>query len=239
MVSANSSTRPTASKSRANSHVRAARVARFCRISRSACTCATAPGLRTFTTTGVPSVEGRRVRLADRCRRHRPIFERSEDLLGLGTELAANHVADQVDRHGRCGILQFREFGDEGGRKQVRPRRQQLPELDEGRAELLERGAEVFGRRGGSPPRRVGGRTPPARDHPIDSEQTHQKSESMATQGRTDLEVTTGVRRPEPVVLVPVHGSDITRRGPGILRRIPYDQPPQSGRSRSRHPTSR
>ena len=31
--------------------------------------------------------------------------------------------------------------------------------------------------------------------------------ESMATQGRTDLEVTTRVRRPGPVVLVPVHGS--------------------------------
>ena len=51
----------------------------------------------------------------------------------------------------RDAVLQARELGDDARGEQIGPRREDLPELGERRAELLERGAQAV-RLGSSPP---------------------------------------------------------------------------------------
>ena len=127
--------------------------------------------------------ERRRVGLADRGRCHRPILERGEDRLRIRPQLRADHRTDLVDRHRRRGILELRQLGDERRREEIRSRGQELAELDERRAEFLECGPEVRRGLGGGSLRRVGCAAPPGREDALQSEEPHDETEPVASEG--------------------------------------------------------
>jgi hypothetical protein len=82
------------------------------------------------------------VDLADRPGCKRLGLDRGEDVLPGDAELLLHHDHDVVLVERRHLILQRRQLGDRLRRDQVRPRREDLPELGEGGAELLERQAQ-------------------------------------------------------------------------------------------------
>ena len=67
--------------------------------------------------------------------------------IGLA-ELLADRALDVRERERAHVVLQAAQLGDDVGRDDVRPRREQLPELDERRAELVEHLAQVPAARG-------------------------------------------------------------------------------------------
>ena len=94
----------------------------------------------------------RGVDLCDRRRRERLGIDADED---VGRELLGDQALDLVEGHRGDVVDQLPELLDVGVREQIRPRGQQLPELDVGRPQLLEGAAELhraLPRRGPAPP---------------------------------------------------------------------------------------
>ena len=85
----------------------------------------------------------RAMHLADRCRRQRLLVELGEQALDRLAELLANRPLDVRERERAHVVLQAAQLGDDVGRHDVGPRREQLAELDERRAELVEHLAQV------------------------------------------------------------------------------------------------
>ena len=98
----------------------------------------------------VAVLERRAVHLPDRPGRERRRLDRLEDVLPRHLQLLLHHVDDLRLGQRRDVVLQLRQLVDDVGRDEVRPRREDLPELRERRAELFERRAQ--------PPRAVRGR---------------------------------------------------------------------------------
>src|SRR5207247_10735455 len=76
--------------------------------------------------------------LADRRSRERLLVELEEGLLEREPELLLNHVANLRERERPDVVLEPPQLGDDVGRHHVGAGREQLPELDEGGAELIE-----------------------------------------------------------------------------------------------------
>ena len=103
-------------------------------------------------------LERRAVHLPDRPGRERRRLDRLEDVLPRHLQLLLHHVDDLRLGQRRDVVLELRQLVDDVGRDEVRPRREDLAELRERRAELLERGAQ--------PPRAIRGRRCGARVEP-------------------------------------------------------------------------
>jgi hypothetical protein len=80
------------------------------------------------------------VRLGDRRRRKRRRVDACEDVLA---QVGPDHRVDLAEGHGRHRVDEVAELVDVHVRQQIRPRRQELPQLDVRRAELLQRLAEA------------------------------------------------------------------------------------------------
>ncbi len=91
----------------------------------------------------VPVRQDGAVHLADRGRRDRPLLELDEELLELEPELALDDLAHRGERHGPHVVLEPAQLGDDVRRHDVGAGREQLPELDERRAELVEQLAQA------------------------------------------------------------------------------------------------
>ena len=76
--------------------------------------------------------------LADRRGGDRLGLELHEQALQRLTELLLDHLLGLCERKRRHVVLETAELDDDVGRQHVGPHRQQLPELDERRAELVE-----------------------------------------------------------------------------------------------------
>ena len=76
--------------------------------------------------------------LADRGGGHRRRVELDEEALDRLAELFLDHALDVLVRERAHVVLQAAELGDDVRRQDVRTHREQLAELDEGRAQLVE-----------------------------------------------------------------------------------------------------
>ena len=76
--------------------------------------------------------------LADRRRRDGLLLEVEERPLDRQAELRLDDPLDVLDRERRHLVLELPELGDHVRRDEVGTRREQLPELDERRPELVE-----------------------------------------------------------------------------------------------------
>ena len=85
----------------------------------------------------------RAVHLADRRGRERCEVELEERAVHAQVELLLDHVPHLLERDGRGVVLQAAKLRHDVRRHDVGPRREQLPELHEGRAELVEHRAEA------------------------------------------------------------------------------------------------
>jgi hypothetical protein len=100
---------------------------------------------------GVPVREDGAVDLADRRGGERRPVELDEEALDRLPELFLDHTLDVFVGEGTHVVLQAAELGDDVRREDVGAHREQLAELDEGRAQLVEELAEVLASfRGGS-----------------------------------------------------------------------------------------
>ena len=105
------------------------------------------------------------VHLADRRGGQRFSVELEEEALDRLAELLLDDALDVFVRERAHVVLQASELGDDVRRQDVGPHREQLAELDEGRAELVEQLAEVLAAlrrlfpRATSPFRRPGSRS--------------------------------------------------------------------------------
>ena len=134
-----------------------------------------------------PVREHRAVHLADRRRRQHLLVELEEEPLDRLAELLADHALDIHERKRPHLILQAAQLGDDVRRHDVGPRREQLPELDERRPELVEHLAQMAAARGR---RAVDGRVPaPAFE---------QIAEAVAHRDLRDLAQPADVQRPRP-----------------------------------------
>ena len=88
-------------------------------------------------------LEGRVVDLANRGRGKGLVVEAGEDFIDFVTGLGLEGRLDAGKGVGFNLVLELTEGLDVGRRDQVRPGRQDLPHLDEGRAELLEGGDDL------------------------------------------------------------------------------------------------
>jgi hypothetical protein len=84
------------------------------------------------------------VHLADRRGGDRLAVELEEEALDREAEVVLDDALDLLVREGAYVVLQAAELGDDVRRQDVRAHREQLAELDEGRAELVEELAEVL-----------------------------------------------------------------------------------------------
>ena len=89
-----------------------------------------------------PVGQHRSVHLPDRRRCHRHDVELEERPLHGQVELGLEDVANVVEAHRSRRVLEAAKLRDDVGRHDVRPRREQLPELHERRPELVEHLAE-------------------------------------------------------------------------------------------------
>ena len=85
----------------------------------------------------------RAVHLADRRGGDRHLVEREERLLERQAHLLLDHPPHVGERDRRHVVLQAAELGDDVGRHHVGPGGEELAELDEGRAELVEHLAQA------------------------------------------------------------------------------------------------
>ena len=115
---------------------------------RSASICFGAFGRCTLTTTRRPFGQRRAVHLADRRRGERHLVELGEQPLDRLAELLADRPLDIGERERPHVVLKAAQLGDDVRRHDVGPRREQLAELDERRAELVEHLAQVPAARG-------------------------------------------------------------------------------------------
>ena len=76
--------------------------------------------------------------LADRRGRHRHRVELEEQPLDRLAEALLDHLRRLLVRERRDVVLEAAELGDDVRRQDVRPHREELAELDERRAELVE-----------------------------------------------------------------------------------------------------
>ena len=86
--------------------------------------------------------------LSDRGRRERRLLELNEEPLDRLVELLLDRSLDVRERKWTDVVLQAAQLGDDVRRDNIRARGEELPELDEGRPQLVEHVAEV------PPPRR-------------------------------------------------------------------------------------
>ncbi len=128
-------------------HSRSTSDAAVCISARSCSITSATFGRSTLTATGVPSGSSREMDLRDRRARHRRQVERPEHVGERPAEHADDRRFDLLRRERRHAILQQRELVGDVGRQQVAPRRQHLAELDEDRAEVLERTAQAHAAR--------------------------------------------------------------------------------------------
>ena len=82
--------------------------------------------------------------LADRRGGDRALRELDEELLDRQAKLELDDLFDLLERKRRDVVLELAKLEDDVRRHDVRPSREQLSELDEGRAELVEHLAEVL-----------------------------------------------------------------------------------------------
>ena len=82
--------------------------------------------------------------LSDRGGGDRRLVELREELGDREAEILLDHLLDICDRKRPDVVLQAAQLRDDVGRKDVGPRRQQLAELDEGRAKLVEHLAQML-----------------------------------------------------------------------------------------------
>ena len=94
----------------------------------------------------LPVGEHGAVHLADRRRRERREVELEERPIHAQVELGLDGVADLLERDRRRVVLQAAELGDDVRRDDVGPGREELAELHEGRAELVEHHAQALAR---------------------------------------------------------------------------------------------
>ena len=83
------------------------------------------------------------VHLADRCGGHRLLLELDEEPRDRLVQVLEDDPLDVRVRERRDVVLEAAELGDDLGRDDVRPRREELPELHERRPELVEHLAQV------------------------------------------------------------------------------------------------
>src|SRR5581483_10542684 len=88
------------------------------------------------------------VHLADRRSGERLLLELEEEALERQPELGLDRPTRLLERERPDVVLQRAELGDDVGRDDVGPRREQLPELDERRPELVEHFAQMAAPRG-------------------------------------------------------------------------------------------
>ena len=88
--------------------------------------------------------EHRAVDLADRGRGHRLAVELEEETLDRLAELLADDALDLLVGERAHVVLKPAQLGDDVRRQHVGPHREELAELDEGRAELVEELAQVL-----------------------------------------------------------------------------------------------
>ncbi len=105
----------------------------------------------------VPARQARAMHLADRGRGDGLLVELGEDLFDTQPELGLDDPPDVGERLGPGTVLELAQLLDDVGRNDVRPRRHQLPELDERGPELVEHVPEPSAPRPGHL-RGVGGR---------------------------------------------------------------------------------
>jgi len=103
-----------------------------------------------------PVRERRAVHLADRRGRDRLLVEVEEEACDRVAELGFDHLRRVGIRERAHVVLERAQLGDDVGRDDVGARREQLPELHEGRAELLEHLPEMLAARGHAVLRRGG-----------------------------------------------------------------------------------
>ena len=99
-----------------------------------------------------PVRQGRAMHLADRRGRDRRGLEVEEQPLERVAELLLDHALGLLERERPHVVLQPAQLDDDVGRHDVGPRREELPELDERRPELVEHLAQVLAARETTPP---------------------------------------------------------------------------------------
>ena len=129
------------------------------------------------------------VRLTDRRCGQRDDLEARERGLGVVTELVGDELADRVAGHGRRGVLQLGQLDLVLGTEQVRARREDLPELDERRAELLERQPYVLWLRVGLLARLVAEQPAMKRHAALETEHAHEIAQPVTRERLGDLAV--------------------------------------------------
>ena len=138
------------------------------------------------------------VGLPDRRRTQRQFVERGEQVRQRRTQLGLDGPPDAVERLGGHPRAKRRQLAGEVGGHQVRPGRQDLPELDEGGAELLEGPAhDGRGAEGGVHARLVRGERPDdcsARPGLVQPGRRSEDPEPVAGQDPEDLALSLQVR---------------------------------------------
>jgi hypothetical protein len=85
------------------------------------------------------------VDLADGGGGERLLVEADEDVGERGTEALLDDDLDLLEADGRDLVLELLQLGDEIGRQNVAAGRDDLPELDERRTEILKNEARAYG----------------------------------------------------------------------------------------------
>jgi hypothetical protein len=147
------------------------------------------PGRRTLSTTAVPSASRARCTWARLAAASGTGSSSANTASGASPRVFDQLPAQVFEGQRRRGVLQLAELGDPLGRKEIAPGRQDLPQLDEGRPQLLERPAHPGGRLepgqvfGLAPVQGLAGPLQRAR-HP---DPPHQAAEAVAHQHRGNL----------------------------------------------------
>ena len=95
----------------------------------------------------LPVRKRRAVHLADRGRGDRGRIEVQEEPLERVAQIVLDHPLGLLERERAHVVLERSQLDDDVRRDDVGPRREQLPELDEGRAELVEQLAQMLAAR--------------------------------------------------------------------------------------------
>src|SRR5215203_3961179 len=87
---------------------------------------------------GLPAAQHGPVDLPDARRAERHRVERGEQLIDGSPKLTLDYLLGEPCRHGCSRVLEFLELGEYSFRQYVRARGEDLPELDEGRPQIVE-----------------------------------------------------------------------------------------------------